>query len=47
MAGRRIPRRLALLVCGLGLIGCISDPSQNRAWELAGQPGLLLKVRNY
>jgi hypothetical protein len=47
MAGLGIPRGLAVLLCGLGLIGCSADPSQNRTWELAGQPGLLLKVRNY
>jgi hypothetical protein len=41
------PRGLAALLCGLCLTGCGTDPSQSRAWELAGQPGLLLKVRNY
>jgi hypothetical protein len=47
MGGRGIRRALAALLCGLGLIGCSGDPSQNPAWELAGQPGLLLKVQNY
>jgi hypothetical protein len=47
MAGRKILRGLAVLLCGLGLAGCSADPSQNPAWELAGQPGLLLKVQNY
>ena len=47
MAGRTVPRGLAVLLCGLWLAGCSGDPSQNPAWELAGQPGLLLKVRNY
>jgi hypothetical protein len=35
------------LVCGLWLIGCAGDASQSPAWELAGQPGLLLKVQQY
>jgi hypothetical protein len=47
MGGRRIRRALAALLCGLGLIGCSGGPSQNPAWELAGQPGLLLKVQQY
>jgi hypothetical protein len=39
-------RRLQALVCCLWLGGCV-DASQNPAWTLAGQPGLLLKVQNY
>lgn len=46
MAARRT-QALAALVCGLWLIGCAGDASQNPAWELAGQPGLLLKVQQY
>ena len=37
---------LALAACSLPLGGCV-DASQNPAWQLAGQPGLLLKVQNY
>jgi len=38
----------AVLVSGLWLAGCAWwDPAQSPAWELAGQPGLLLKVQNY
>ena len=47
MTGRRMTGRLAALLCCLWLAGCSTDPQQNPAWELAGQPGLLLKVRNY
>jgi hypothetical protein len=47
MAGRRIARSLAVLLCGLWLAGCSGDPSGSRSWELAGQPGLLLKVQQY
>ena len=46
MAGSKIPRGLAALLCSLWLTGC-GDPSQSPAWELAGQPGLLLKVQQY
>ncbi|MGH6913155.1 MAG: hypothetical protein ACREH3_05565, partial [Geminicoccales bacterium] len=34
-----------LWLAALGLVGCTGDPS--RAWQLAGQPGLLLKVQQY
>jgi hypothetical protein len=47
MAGRRIARILTMLLCGLWLAGCSGAPGQSRAWELAGQPGLLLEVQNY
>jgi hypothetical protein len=40
MRGRRSAPSLALLLCGLWLAGCGGG-------ELAGQPGLMLKVRNY
>lgn len=36
----------AVLVC-LWLSGCAGGAEQNPAWQLAGQPGLLLKVQNY
>lgn len=39
-------RALSVLLCCLWLGGCV-DASQNPAWTLAGQPGLLLKVQNY
>ena len=42
---RRFLRRAATLLCSLSLLGCASDASPGS--ELAGQPGLLLKVRNY
>jgi hypothetical protein len=32
---------------GLGLAGCAWDPAQSPAWELAGQPGLLLEVKHH
>jgi hypothetical protein len=47
MARRRTARGLAVLLSGLWLTGCGGDAGQSRSWELAGQPGLLLKVRNY
>ena len=38
----------AVLVSGLWLAGCAWwDPAQSPAWELAGQPGLLLEVKHY
>jgi hypothetical protein len=40
-------RDAAALVGGMWLLGCAGDASQNPAWELAGQPGLLLKVQQY
>jgi hypothetical protein len=45
MMAQRLRCALAL-VGGLGLGGCV-DAEQNPAWQLAGQPGLLLKVQNY
>jgi hypothetical protein len=47
MAALRAASSFAVLLCGLWLACCGGDPSQSRAWELAGQPGLLLKVKNY
>jgi hypothetical protein len=47
MAGRALACGLLALLCGLWLAGCSGDPNRNPAWELAGQPGLLLKVQNY
>jgi hypothetical protein len=47
MAGCRFSRGLTALLCGLWLAGCGGDAGQSRAWELAGQPGLLLKVQQY
>jgi hypothetical protein len=47
MAGGRTARGLALLLCALWLAGCSGDAGQSRSSELAGQPGLMLKVRNY
>jgi hypothetical protein len=47
MAAGGMRRGLVALVCGLWLIGCAGDASQNPAWDLAGQPGLLLKVQQY
>jgi hypothetical protein len=44
---RNLVRGSTALLCSLWLIGCSGDPSQNSAWELAGQPGLLLKVQQY
>jgi hypothetical protein len=43
MTGRRTAGILALLLCALWLGGC----GGGRSWELAGQPGLLLKVQQY
>jgi len=37
---------VAVLLCSLWLTTC-ADATQNPAWELAGQPGLLLKVQQY
>jgi hypothetical protein len=47
MAGRSAAHGLAALLCGLWAAGCSGDARQDPAWELAGQPGLLLQVRNY
>jgi hypothetical protein len=47
MTAGRIRRGSVALLGGLLLLGCAGDASQNRAWELAGQPGLLLKVQQY
>ena len=41
MNGRSAATAVALLC---GLLACSTD---DRAWELAGEPGLLLKVKNY
>lgn len=45
MAGVKAGRGLALLLCGLWLAGC--GGALNQSQELAGQPGLMLQVRNY
>jgi hypothetical protein len=47
MAGVRTARALVPLLCGLWLAGCGGDAGLGGSSELAGQPGLLLKVRNY
>jgi hypothetical protein len=31
----------------LWLVACAGDPAQNPAWELAGHPGLLYKIKLY
>lgn len=36
-----------LVSAALWLVACAGDPAQNPAWELAGHPGLLYKIKFY